>query len=90
MLEYGDVGVLGPIEERVSLEEMIESLTINGAYAGFLKNELGSIEVGKLADITVIDRNLFKAADNNMQLVANLKVLMILFEGKILCRAPNL
>ncbi|MCP4348984.1 MAG: amidohydrolase family protein [Desulfobacterales bacterium] len=85
----GDTGGLGPLKERVSLEEMIESMTINGAYANFLENELGSVEVGKLADITVIDRDLFAAAEKDMQLVANLEVLMTLFEGKIVFRSPK-
>ncbi len=85
----GDTGGLGPLKEKVSLEEMIESMTINGAYANFLENELGSVEVGKLADITVIDRDLFAAAEKDMQLVANLEVLMTLFEGKIVYRSPK-
>jgi predicted amidohydrolase YtcJ len=47
-------------EERVDLKTMIECATINGAYASFMENDTGSLEVGKLADLIVIDRNLFK------------------------------
>ncbi len=46
-------------EERVDLRTMIECATINGAYASFMENETGSLEVGKLADLIVIDRDLF-------------------------------
>ena len=47
-------------EERVDLKTMIECATINGAYASFMENETGSLEVGKLADLIVLDRDLFK------------------------------
>ena len=66
-------------EERVSLEQMIRSFTINGAYANFLEKETGSIEVGKKADLVVLDKNLFEIPVNE---IYKAKVLMTLFEGK--------
>ena len=47
-------------EERVDLKTMIECATIRGAYACFMENETGSLEEGKLADLIVIDRDLFR------------------------------
>ncbi|MCP4608489.1 MAG: amidohydrolase family protein, partial [Planctomycetes bacterium] len=41
------------METNVSLEEMIKAATINGASANFLEDEIGSLEVGKKADIVV-------------------------------------
>ncbi len=38
---------------------MIAMYTINAAYANRLEHETGSIEVGKLADLVVLDHNLF-------------------------------
>jgi predicted amidohydrolase YtcJ len=58
-LKEGEWGVLGP-EERATLAAMIASFTINGAIANFLEHETGSIEVGKLADLVVLERNLFQ------------------------------
>lgn len=70
--------VLWP-EERVTLEQMIRSFTINGAYANFLEKETGSIEVGKKADLIVLDKNLFEIPVTDIH---KAKVLMTLFEGK--------
>jgi predicted amidohydrolase YtcJ len=46
--------------ERVSLATMIAMYTINAAFQNHLEHESGSIEVGKLADMIVLDRNLFE------------------------------
>jgi predicted amidohydrolase YtcJ len=39
---------------------MLALYTINAAYALHQERETGSIEVGKLADLIVLDRNLFE------------------------------
>jgi predicted amidohydrolase YtcJ len=46
-------------EERLDLETSIAAFTIGSAFVNHLDRETGSIEVGKLADMAVIDRNLF-------------------------------
>ena len=46
-------------EERVDLPTMLALYTINAAYAMHQEQETGSIEVGKLADLVALDRNLF-------------------------------
>jgi predicted amidohydrolase YtcJ len=53
----------GPVlneNERVSLETMIDAYTISAAWLMHHENITGSIEVGKRADIVVLDRNLFE------------------------------
>jgi predicted amidohydrolase YtcJ len=70
--------VLWP-EECVTLEQMIRSLTINGAYANFLENETGSIEIGKKADLIVLNKNLLNIPVTE---ISEAKVLLTLFEGK--------
>ncbi len=70
--------VLWP-EERASLQEMIASFTINGAYASFVEDQTGSIETGKSADLIVLDRDLFSIPVTDIQ---KTKVLLTLFGGK--------
>jgi predicted amidohydrolase YtcJ len=45
-------------DERISIAEAIKAYTYNTAYANFEEKLKGSIEVGKLADLTVLSKNL--------------------------------
>ncbi|WP_042351271.1 amidohydrolase [Bacillus massiliigorillae] len=46
-------------QEKVTLAEALRAYTVGSAYSVFRENELGTIETGKLADIIILDRNLF-------------------------------
>ncbi|PGZ93616.1 amidohydrolase [Bacillus pseudomycoides] len=54
-----DQGVVWNSQERISLAEALRAYTYAPAYASFREDELGTIEEGRLADIVVLDRNLF-------------------------------
>ncbi|MEM7283528.1 MAG: amidohydrolase, partial [Pseudomonadota bacterium] len=45
--------------ERIDLASAIEAFTINAAYINKHDDKTGSIEIGKFADLIVVDRNLF-------------------------------
>jgi predicted amidohydrolase YtcJ len=45
--------------ERLTLAEAIHGFTLGSAYVNHLDDITGSIEAGKLADLAVIDRDLF-------------------------------
>ena len=77
-LRENDVGHIPPAGERVSLEQMLRAATINGAYANFLENEVGSLEVGKKADIVVLSKNLFEIDTDE---IPSVEIEMTFFEG---------
>ncbi|MDH6232032.1 putative amidohydrolase YtcJ [Mesorhizobium soli] len=50
----------GRFGEPISLSQAIDVMTKNGAWCMGIEHEAGSLEVGKSADIIVLDRNLFE------------------------------
>ena len=66
--------------EEINLAQAIENYTLNSAYVNFLDVDTGSIEIGKLADIIVLDRNLFDVPASEINLV---RVIATLFRGEL-------
>jgi hypothetical protein len=46
-------------DERIDLATALSAFTMGSAYVNHLDRDTGSIEVGKLADLAVLDRDLF-------------------------------
>jgi predicted amidohydrolase YtcJ len=46
-------------EQKMTVEEAVRGFTLDAAYAAFEEDERGSIEVGKLADFTILDKDIF-------------------------------
>jgi hypothetical protein len=59
---------------------MIEAYTISGAYLMRQEQIVGSIEVGKRADLVVLDRNLFEIPEEEIN---QAQVELTLFDGDI-------
>jgi hypothetical protein len=53
-------------DERMSREEALRSYTWNNAYAAFEENLIGSLEPGKLADITVLSRDIMTVPEDQI------------------------
>jgi predicted amidohydrolase YtcJ len=74
----------GPVlneSERVSLATMIDAYTINAAWLMHHEAKTGSIEVGKRADIIVLDRQLFEIPATQ---ISDAKVLMTILDGEVI------
>lgn len=74
-------------DEVIDLPTMLAAYTINGAYVNFETEETGSIEVGKSADLIVLDRNLFTIPRHEIH---HAKVLLTLLEGREVYKSPTL
>jgi len=65
--------------ERATVDQMVASYTSMGAYANFLDNETGSLEVGKSADLTVLDKDIYKISSDKID---SAQVLLTFFKGQ--------
>ncbi len=73
-------------DEHISLEAAVQAFTLGAAYVNGLEADTGSIAVGKLADLAVLDRDLF-APD---VLPADARVLLTMVEGEAVFEDPEL
>ncbi|MGI9524193.1 MAG: amidohydrolase [Hyphomicrobiaceae bacterium] len=74
----------GPLGEPISLEDAMKIFTINGAYAMEHADITGSIEVGKFADMIVLDKNPFELVKAGMvKDIGKIKVKRTVFEGNL-------
>ena len=72
----------GPVlneSERVSLATMIDAYTINTAWLMHQEDKTGSIEVGKRADIAILDSNLFEIPVTG---IGDVQALLTLLDGE--------
>ena len=70
--------VLNP-EQRITVAQAVEAFTLGSAYVNHQDETTGSIEVGKLADLVVLDQNIFEI---EAQRISDTKVVLTLFGGK--------
>ena len=70
-------------EQRMSRLEALQSYTINGAYAAFEEDIKGSLTPGKLADITVLSKDIMTIAEEE---IPSTKVVYTIVGGKVMYR----
>ena len=73
-------------EQCIPVDAALKSLTLWAAYQHYEEANRGSIEVGKLADFVVLDKNPHRVP---IESLADLKVLQTIKEGKTVHKAPD-
>lgn len=79
-LDKPDQPPLAPLDERIGLDQALRAATMGAAYQLGLERKIGSIEVGKLADLVVLEKNLFEVAPHDIH---KTKVVMTVMNGQI-------
>ena len=67
-------------EQRMSRMEALRSYTINAAFAGFDESNRGSLAVGKLADVTVLSKDLMTIPEDE---IPSTRILYTIVGGKV-------
>jgi len=70
-------------EQRINIEEALKTYTINAAYGAFEENIKGSIEIGKLADFVIVNRNPLEVPNDEIR---NIQVMETIIRGKTVFR----
>ena len=78
-------GLVGNTGDSIDLATAIEAYTMNAAWVMHQEDKVGSIHVGKRADIVVLDRNLFEIPATEIN---EASVLFTIFDGEIVYRSP--
>ena len=70
-------------DQKMTREEALRAYTVNGAYAAFETGLKGSLAPGKLADITVLSRDILTCPEDD---IPGTEVLYTIVGGKVLYR----
>jgi hypothetical protein len=73
-------------QQRLSLEDTLRAYTLGAAFAGRREKTEGSIETGKLADLIVLDRNLFLIEPTE---IGKTEVVLTMVGGKVVYESPD-
>ena len=71
-------GVFGPAQ-RITVAEALHAYTAANAYGGFQERKLGTLEPGKLADLVVLDSDIFRI---DPERIGATRVLRTIVDGK--------
>jgi predicted amidohydrolase YtcJ len=66
--------------QKISVEESLRAYTADAEFAGFSEKSLGSLQPGKLADLVIVDRNLFETPGEDL---AKAEVILTMVGGRV-------
>ena len=75
--------IMPPADERITLDQALKAYTIDSAYVLDLEKQIGSLEVGKDADIVVLEKDLYKIPPSD---ISTTKVKLTMMNGNITYR----
>ena len=67
-------------EQKISVEEAVRAYTLGSAYAEFQEQVKGRLTPGKLADLVMLDRDIFAISPEE---IARARVLMTIMDGRV-------
>jgi predicted amidohydrolase YtcJ len=67
-------------EQKITVEEAVRAYTIGSAVAEFQEGVKGTLAVGKLADLVMLSRDIFKIDSTDIE---NVKVVMTILDGRV-------
>ncbi len=73
-------------EQKLTLDEALRAYTLGSAYAEFAEKTKGSLAPGKLADLVLLDRDLYKIPSAGLD---QAKVLLTVMDGRIVFEAAR-
>jgi predicted amidohydrolase YtcJ len=73
-------------EERISVADAVRAYTRGSAYAAFSDGRVGTLEVGKLADLAVLSQDIFSVPPET---IGKTRVVTTMVGGKIVYSAPR-
>ena len=85
--QYGETQftpIMPPADERITLDQALKASTLDSAYVLDLEKQVGSLEVGKQADIVVLEKDLYKIPPTD---ISTTKVKLTMMNGNITYRA---
>jgi hypothetical protein len=65
-------------KEAISIKDAVRAYTMDAAYSGFDEDKIGSLSVGKYADLIVLDQDPFQADPDTIK---DIKVIQTIAEG---------
>jgi len=71
-------------EQKITVEEAVRAYTMGSAYAEFQEHEKGTIAPGKLADLVILSRDIFKIDPKEIEKVT---VVMTIMDGRVVYEA---